>query len=173
MELLIWVGLGIWVWLLITALNDLFRRPDISRLGKARWGLVVIAAPYVGALSYMALRGRGIAEREASRLQQSPGMHAGGFIMADEIDKARGLVSLMQTARDRTGLPTAGSQTPLLLNREAPKPAGARSISAHRVDRTPNRWASTRKGRGPKFPLHIPAAKAVMSPEDRAGNGVR
>jgi len=171
MELLIWVGLGIWFWLLVTALNDLFRRPDVSTLGKARWGLVVIAAPYVGALSYMALRGRGIAEREASRLQQSPGMYSGAFIMADEIDKAHGLVALMQSTSDRTGLSTASSQTALLVNREAPKPA--RSVSSHRVERIPTRQASSRKRAGREFPLHIPAANALISPEDRAGNGVR
>ena len=173
MELILWLGLGIWFWLLITALNDLLRRTDVSTWSKARWGLLVIAAPYIGAVSYMALRGRGIAEREASRLQQSPGMHTGAFIMADEIDKAHGLISLMQSTSDRTGLSTASSPTAPLMHHEAPKTFAARSVSAHRIVRTPNRKASSRKGVGQKFPLHIPVANAVMSPEDRAGNGVR
>lgn len=173
MELLIWVGLGVWFWLLFTALNDLFRRPDVSKLVKAGWGLVVIAAPYVGALSYMALRGRGIAEREASRLRQAPGMHRGAFILADEIDRVHGLISLMQSTSDGTGLRSVSSQTASLMHGKAAKPFAARSVSARRIERNPNRHASSRKGVGREFPLHIPPAKALMSPEDRAGNGVR
>jgi hypothetical protein len=36
-----------WFWLLISVAGDLFRRHDISGLGKAIWVIVLILVPYI------------------------------------------------------------------------------------------------------------------------------
>jgi hypothetical protein len=79
----------IWFWLLITVFGDLFRRHDVSGWGKALWVIFVIVAPYLGVLAYMIIQGRGIAERNAARIQQSRDelRNVVGFSVADEIEK--------------------------------------------------------------------------------------
>jgi hypothetical protein len=45
----------LWFWLLITVLGDLFRRGDVSGLGKTLWVIVLILFPYGGVrLSHLA-----------------------------------------------------------------------------------------------------------------------
>jgi predicted membrane channel-forming protein YqfA (hemolysin III family) len=55
----------LWFWLLITVFGDLFRRRDISGLGKVLWVIVVIVLPYLGIFVYLITQGRGMAERQS------------------------------------------------------------------------------------------------------------
>jgi hypothetical protein len=83
----------VWFWLLITVAGDLFRRRDVSGLGKALWVLALILAPYVGLFVYMIFEGRGMAERSNQQSQQARDelRRVVGFSVADEIVKLEGL----------------------------------------------------------------------------------
>jgi len=79
----------LWFWLLITVISDLFRRHDISGVGKAVWVIVLIIFPYLGVFIYMISQSRGMAERSSQRAQQAREelRHVVGFSAADEIEK--------------------------------------------------------------------------------------
>jgi len=79
----------LWFWLLITVLGDLFRRGDVSGLGKTIWVIVLIIFPYLGVFIYLISQGRGMAERNSQRTQQAREelRHVIGFSVADEIEK--------------------------------------------------------------------------------------
>ena len=79
----------VWFWLLITVYADLFRRHDISGLGKALWVIFVLLIPYLGVFAYLITQGRGMAERNAQQAQQTRDelRRAVGFSPADEIAK--------------------------------------------------------------------------------------
>jgi Phospholipase_D-nuclease N-terminal len=79
----------LWFWLLITVISDLFRRHDISGLGKAIWVIVLILFPYLGVFIYLISQSRGMAERNSQRAQQARDelRHIVGFSAADEIEK--------------------------------------------------------------------------------------
>src|SRR5580704_3528606 len=57
----------LWFWLLITVFGDLFRRRDISGLGKVIWVIVLIVFPYLGVFIYLISQHRGMAERQQQR----------------------------------------------------------------------------------------------------------
>jgi hypothetical protein len=61
----------IWIWILITALVDLFGRDDIGGWGKAGWSLFVIVLPYLGVFVYLITQGRAMAERKAAHIRAS------------------------------------------------------------------------------------------------------
>ena len=79
----------LWFWLLITVSSDLFRRHDISGLGKVVWVILLIVLPYIGIFAYILTQGRGMAERnkEQARLAREHLRQAVGFSVADEIEK--------------------------------------------------------------------------------------
>jgi capsule polysaccharide export protein KpsE/RkpR len=79
----------LWFWLLITVSSDLFRRHDISGLGKVVWVILLIVLPYIGIFAYIVTQGRGMAERtkEQARLARDHLRQAVGFSAADEIEK--------------------------------------------------------------------------------------
>ena len=79
----------LWFWLLITVLGDLFRRGDVSGLGKTIWVIVLVIFPYLGVFIYLISQGRGMAERNSQRAQQAREelRHVIGFSVADEIEK--------------------------------------------------------------------------------------
>jgi Phospholipase_D-nuclease N-terminal len=79
----------VWFWLLITVYADLFRRHDISGLGKALWVIFVLLIPYFGVFAYLITQGGGMAERNAQQVQQTRDelRRAVGFSPADEIAK--------------------------------------------------------------------------------------
>ena len=52
-----------WIWLLITILSDIFRDHDLSGWGKAGWTLFLIVLPWLGALTYLIVRGKSMNER--------------------------------------------------------------------------------------------------------------
>jgi Phospholipase_D-nuclease N-terminal len=79
----------VWFWLLITVYADLFRRHDISGLGKALWVIFVLLIPYLGVFAYLITQGGGMAERNNQRVQQTRDelRRVVGFSPADEIAK--------------------------------------------------------------------------------------
>ena len=79
----------LWLWLLITVISDLFRRSDVSGLGKAFWIIVLVVVPYFGVFAYLISQSRGIAERNEERAQQTRNelRYFLGVSVADEIEK--------------------------------------------------------------------------------------
>jgi len=79
----------LWFWLLITIFGDLFRRRDISGLGKVLWVIVLIVFPYIGVFIYLIFQHRGMAERQSQRAQQARDelRQVVGYSAADEIEK--------------------------------------------------------------------------------------
>ena len=59
----------IWFWLLITVFSDVFRRHDISGLGKTGWIILVIVLPYVGVFIYLLAEHDGMAQRANAMAQ--------------------------------------------------------------------------------------------------------
>ena len=78
-----------WFWLLITVFGDLFRRRDVSGLGKVVWVILLIVFPYLGVFIYLVSQGRGMAERQNQRAQQARDdlRQMVGFSVADELEK--------------------------------------------------------------------------------------
>jgi predicted membrane channel-forming protein YqfA (hemolysin III family) len=79
----------LWFWLLITVFGDLFRRRDVSGLGKVLWVIVLIVFPYIGVFVYLISQGRGMAERRNQQVQQAREelRQVVGFSVADELEK--------------------------------------------------------------------------------------
>jgi predicted membrane channel-forming protein YqfA (hemolysin III family) len=79
----------LWFWLLITVFGDLFRRRDISGLGKTFWVIALIVFPYIGVFVYLISQGRGMAERRNQQAQQARDelRQVVGFSVADELEK--------------------------------------------------------------------------------------
>jgi len=79
----------LWFWLLITVFGDLFRRRDVSGLGKTLWVIALIIFPYLGVFIYLISQSRGMAERQNQRAQEARSelRQIVGFSVADEIEK--------------------------------------------------------------------------------------
>ncbi len=79
----------LWFWLLITVAGDLFRRHDVSGLGKTLWVILLIVLPYIGVFAYLLTQGRSMAERGNARVRQARDdlRQTMGFSAADEIEK--------------------------------------------------------------------------------------
>jgi capsule polysaccharide export protein KpsE/RkpR len=92
----------LWFWLLITVSSDLFRRHDISGLGKVVWVILLIVLPYIGIFAYIVSQGRGMAERtkEQARLARDELRQTAGFSAADEIEKLDRLRSAKSISED-------------------------------------------------------------------------
>lgn len=100
-----------WFWLLITVTSDLFRRHDVSGLGKVLWVIFLIILPYIGIFAYLLTQGRGMAERSQERAKHAQDQlrHIVGFSAADEIEKlgklkAAGTISDAEYGRLRARL---------------------------------------------------------------------
>ena len=92
----VWV---VWIWMMISILSDVFRRPDLSGWGKAGWCLFLIVLPFLGVLIYLGTQSKGMAERSGREAQgQREQMDeyvrsvAGSGGPAAEIDKAKQLL---------------------------------------------------------------------------------
>jgi hypothetical protein len=79
----------LWFWLLITVFGDLFRRRDISGVGKVIWVIGLVVFPYLGVFVYLISQHRGMAERQSQRAQQARDelRQVVGYSVADEIEK--------------------------------------------------------------------------------------
>jgi predicted membrane channel-forming protein YqfA (hemolysin III family) len=101
----------LWFWLFIIVASDLFRRRDVSGLGKVLWVILLIILPYVGIFAYLLTQGRGMAERNEAQVKQAQEdlRQFVGFSAADEIEKldrlkSAGSISEQEYARLRTRL---------------------------------------------------------------------
>lgn len=79
----------LWFWLLVVVVGDLFRRHDVSGLGKVLWVIFLVILPYLGIFLYLLTQGRGMAERDAARAKsaQEHLRRMVGYSPADEIEK--------------------------------------------------------------------------------------
>ena len=59
-----------WIWLLITILSDVFRDHELSGWAKAGWIFFLIVVPWLGALTYLIVRGRSMNERTQLQVQR-------------------------------------------------------------------------------------------------------
>jgi hypothetical protein len=89
----------LWFWLLFTVFADVFRRRDISGLGKTGWILFCIFLPFLGVFIYLISQGQDMAERNLSQVKsQQAAMDqyvretAGSGGAAAEIDRAKNLL---------------------------------------------------------------------------------
>jgi len=101
----------LWFWLFSVVVGYLFRRHDVSGLGKVGWVILLIILPYIGIFAYLLTQGRGMAERNEARARQAQDdlRHFVGFSAADEIEKldrlkAAGSISEQEYTRLRTRL---------------------------------------------------------------------
>jgi len=53
----------VWIWILITILNDLFRDHELSGGAKAAWVLFLVVIPFLTSLIYLIVRGGGMRDR--------------------------------------------------------------------------------------------------------------
>jgi len=85
----------LWFWLFITVASDLFRRNDVSGLGKVVWVILLIVLPYIGIFAYIVTQGRGMAERNRAQARQARDelRQMVGFSAADELVKLDRLVA--------------------------------------------------------------------------------
>ena len=68
---MLWFFLWIlWIFLLVRIISDVFSSRDLSGWGKAGWSLFVIILPFLGALTYLIVRGGSMHEREAKQVEQ-------------------------------------------------------------------------------------------------------
>jgi Phospholipase_D-nuclease N-terminal len=79
----------LWLWLLVITATDLFRRNDMTDVGKFLWAVLLVGLPYVGTFAYILSEGAGMAERKRAQAEE---MHDAlrqlvGFSPADELLK--------------------------------------------------------------------------------------
>ena len=93
--LFLWI---IWFWLLFSVFADIFRRHDLSGLGKTAWILFAILLPYLGVFVYLITQNVGMTERNLQRARAERDRFddyvrdtAGGGA-ATEIDSAKRLL---------------------------------------------------------------------------------
>jgi hypothetical protein len=87
----------LWFWLLFTIWADVFRRHDLSGLGKTGWLIFTIVLPFLGVFVYLISQGDGMAKRNVEQAQAQRAQFdqyvrdtAGGG--AAEIEKAKSLL---------------------------------------------------------------------------------
>jgi hypothetical protein len=87
----------IWIWILITILNDLFRDHELSGWAKAAWVLFLVLIPFLTALIYLIARGEGMRERTI-KAQSEAKQHFDAYVReqaqaspADELHKLNDL----------------------------------------------------------------------------------
>jgi len=61
----------IWIWMIILLFSDIIRSEDLSGWGKGLWVFFIIFLPFLGILSYLIVRGGGMAERSAKATQEA------------------------------------------------------------------------------------------------------
>ena len=69
--MLVFFAWVIWFWLLITILADVFRRQDLSGIGKVGWTVFVIVLPFLGVLIYLGTQSKHMAERNMRDAKQA------------------------------------------------------------------------------------------------------
>lgn len=89
MDMLSVFAFVVWFWLLISIYADLFRRHDISGVGKALWVFALVLTSYLGIFAYLITQGRSMAERNTQQAQRARDelRRVVGFSVADELSK--------------------------------------------------------------------------------------
>jgi hypothetical protein len=89
----------IWFSLLFRVFGDIFRRHDLSGLGKTGWLIFTIVLPFLGVFIYLITQNDGMAERDLERAQAQRAQlddyvrtTAGGGGPTEEIEKAKHLL---------------------------------------------------------------------------------
>ena len=97
--MLIFFAWVIWFWILIRVFVDVFRRHDISGLGKAGWVVLCIVIPFVGVLIYLIAHGQDMGKRDIEQMRAQQAQMdeyvksvAGSEGSAGEIAKAKSLL---------------------------------------------------------------------------------
>ena len=94
----IWIA---WFMLLFRVFGDIFRRRDLSGLGKTGWIIFVIILPFLGVFIYLITQNDGMTERNMQQAQAHQRAHGrrtssrdatGSGGAAAEIDKAKQLL---------------------------------------------------------------------------------
>src|SRR5215813_1981080 len=100
----------VWFRLLVLICGDLFRRHDISGLGKALWVIALVLFSYLSIFAYLVTQGRGMAERNAQQVQQARDelRRVVGYSVADEITKLDQLKKSGSITNDEYGRLRAG-----------------------------------------------------------------
>ena len=76
------------IWIFITIFADIFRRRDLSGLGKAGWILLLFILPFLGALIYLIARPKMTEQdREDMERAQEAQRRLSGYSAAAEIEK--------------------------------------------------------------------------------------
>jgi Short C-terminal domain len=83
-------GLLVFFWLIITVFADLFRRHDVSGWVKAAWFVFCLVLPLIGTLSYLITQGRGIGDRDTRQATKSK-QQADAYIRSVAAPDSRGL----------------------------------------------------------------------------------
>ena len=82
-----------WIWLLISVFGDLFRRKDVSGIGKVIWILFLLFLPLLGVFLYLLTQSSSM-DRRNQEAQQEARDHLRnivGFSVAEEITKLEAL----------------------------------------------------------------------------------
>lgn len=67
---LMWLFLwGLWLFLLIRIIGDIFRDDSLGGWAKTGWLIFVIVLPFLGVFGYLLSRGKGMGRREAEQAQ--------------------------------------------------------------------------------------------------------
>ena len=92
----VWVA---WFMLLFRVIGDIFRRDDLSGLGKTGWLIFTIVLPFLGVFIYMITQNDGMTQREIDRVRARRAQYddqvrsaAGGAGVTAEIEKAKQLL---------------------------------------------------------------------------------
>ena len=96
---LIFFAWVIFIWIVIVALMDIFRRHDLSGWGKAAWIVFIVIIPWIGVLAYLIVNHDGMNERRTKEARQSQAQFddyvrktAGSGGAASEIGQAKELL---------------------------------------------------------------------------------
>ena len=82
-----------WIWVVIGVISDVFRSRDLGGLSKGIWVMFIIVIPWLGVLSYVVIRGKGMQERnmqavaDAGEKQRAYIQSVAGISTADELSK--------------------------------------------------------------------------------------
>lgn len=105
-----------WFWVVISVVADVFRSKDLGGFAKAIWVLFIILIPWLGVLTYVLIRGQGIADRniESAVARENATRSyiqyaAGATLAADELKKladlnASGVISDAEFASQKAKL---------------------------------------------------------------------
>jgi len=68
-SMLIFFAWILFFWMLFAVIGDVFRRHDLSGLGKAGWIIFMVCLPFLGIFVYLIANSKGMAERNTKQVQ--------------------------------------------------------------------------------------------------------